>query len=123
MNLTAQYSATDIKQAALMSRLSGVPARVQDDIFVWNGILIDRASAVVALLKIYNQVPISTAAKTKLHSLYSDKFSKAASTMVIDHDQDQVDIWFYKLCKTVQGEVKTRTPEEVKQILIGLHQR
>lgn len=121
MNLMAQYSDTDINQATLMSKLSGCPAQVCGDIFVWNGVLVDRASAIVALLKVYNQVPVSTSAKTRLHSKYIEKFGRDLLAVSADEDQHHVEIWFYKLCKKIQGDVKTRTNDEIKQILISLH--
>jgi hypothetical protein len=115
----AQYSDTDIDQAALMSKLSGVPAQVQADVFVWNGVLVDRATAVVSLLKVYSQVPVSTSAKNQLYNKYIQKFNHEPRSLSVTDDNSE--IWFYKLCKKIQGEVKTRTSEEVKQILIGLH--
>jgi len=119
MNSTAQFSDTDIDQAALMSKLSGVPAQVQPGVFVWNGILVDRASAVVSLLKVYNQVPVSTSAKNQLYNKYIKQFNQETRALSVTDDNSE--IWFYKLCKKIQGEVKTRTNEEIKQILIGLH--
>jgi hypothetical protein len=123
MNLMAAYSDTDLNQARLMSRLSGKPAIVSDDIFMWNGILVDRASAVVALLKVYNQVPVSTLAKTKLHQTYIDKFADQESTVLRGDSRTNSDIWFYKICKAIKGNVAERSAEDVKNILISLHQR
>lgn len=121
MSLTALYLDTEIKQAELMSRLSGQPAQVAGDIFVWNGKLVDRASAVVSLLKVYNQVPVSISAKRKLYDQYSKKFINDQPEFVIESHDNQSEIWFYKLCKRIQGQVQTRTHDEVKQILISLH--
>ena len=67
MNLTPVYSDTESNQAKLLSHLSSRPARVRDDVFVWNGCLIDRATAVVALLKINNQVPVGDSVKLRLY--------------------------------------------------------
>lgn len=124
MNLMAACSDTDIKQAALMSRLSGRPAAVTGDIFVWNGRIVDRASAVVALLKVYSQVPVSTAAKERLCNQYHQKFSNEDSDFVIsvdDASSTRSEIWFYKLCKAIKGEVAVRSETEIKEILIILH--
>jgi len=124
MNSTAACSDTDIKQAALMSRLSGRPAQVTGDVFVWNGRIVDRASAVVALLKVYSQVPVSTSAKVKLCDQYHQKFGHDDSGFVISTDDTsstRSEIWFYKLCKAIKGEVAVRTDTEIKEILISLH--
>ena len=64
----------DFNSANLISKLSGKPVHIQDDVFAWNGILIDRATAVVALLKIYNQVPVGDSIKLNTARKYADKF-------------------------------------------------
>lgn len=121
MSSTAQYSDTDIKQALLMSKLSGNPAKVQDDVFAWNGIIVDRPSAVVALLKIYSQLPVSTQAKARLYEQYKHRFSESDFSLLIDDEKQGIDIWFYRLCKTIKGSVEQRSGNEIKQILINLH--
>ena len=50
MNSTAVFSDTEINQAKLISKLSNKPAKVANDVFIWNGVLIDRASAIVHVL-------------------------------------------------------------------------
>ena len=121
MSSTVAYSDTDVKQALLMSRLSGNPAQVQGDIFAWNGIVIDRPSAVVALLKIYSQLPVGTQAKTRLHEQYKTRFSESSFSLLTDDEKQSVDIWFYRLCKTIKGTVEQRSNDDIKQILISLH--
>ena len=80
MSLTAVFSDTDLGQAKLLSQLSGKPAKVQDDVFIWNGHMIDRATAVVALLKINNQVPVGDNVKIRLHEQYDRRFSQYRDT-------------------------------------------
>lgn len=125
MNLTAQISDTDINQAKLISKLSGRPAHVYKDIFVWNGHLIDRATAIVLLLKTNNQVPVGDSIKLSMHKNYNAKFEQFKDCehwADISHEEPDVAarMWF----GLVGRELRRETPfshEQVKQILIDLH--
>ena len=122
------FSDTEINQAKLLSQLSGRPARVGHDVFVWNGHLIDRATAIVALLKVNNQVPVSDSVKMRMHEAYRRRFKNyAASEDLAEEDIDtQPDtaarIWFNRVCRTIKGREESPSNELVKQILIDLHQ-
>lgn len=127
MNLTAVYSDTDINQAKLISKLSGRPARVQDDVFIWNEHFIDRATAIVALLKVNNQVPVGDSVKIRLHEHYNRRFLEYGDTEDLVHVRTDDDpataarIWFNIVCRTIKGASETLSSETVKQILIDLH--
>jgi hypothetical protein len=120
------FSDTDIGQAKLLSQLSGKPAKVQGDVFIWNGHIIDRATAVVALLKINNQVPVGDSVKMRLHQAYDTRFAayeeQEELVKIVDDQPDKAArIWFNILCRKVKGTNTGMSPEEVKQILITLH--
>jgi hypothetical protein len=125
MNSMAQFSDTDYNQALLVSRLSGLPVNVSDDVFVWNDKIIDRATAVVALLKVYNQVPVGDNAKRRLYKQYQKKFKAVCKekTFLVANEEhaDSGNIWFYQVCKRIQKSAATRTNDEIKNILISLH--
>jgi hypothetical protein len=126
MNSTEVFSDTDIAQAKLVSQLSNRPAKVQNDIFIWNGHLIDRATAIVALLKINNQVPVGDGVKMRLHQEYDRRFAayedKEDLVKFTDEQPDKAArIWFNILCRTIKGKEETLSKERVKQILIDLH--
>lgn len=124
MNSTAEFSSTDIAQAKLVSKLSSAPARVSGDVFVWNDVLIDRASAVVALLKINNQVPVRDSVKVRLYQNYQKRFGDQKNTIFLNTDETDDStlacVWFHRLC----SKVKSAEPlgkDSVKQMLIILH--
>jgi len=131
MNLMPQPLDIDFDSANLVSKLSGKPVHIQDDLFAWNGILIDRATAIVALLKIYNQVPVGDSIKLNTAKKYSAKFKNFehlpmyvdvyATEEIINNVETLARIWFNKLCKIIKGDVKELPKETVKQILITLH--
>lgn len=126
MNLTPVYSDTEINQAKLLSHLSSRPARVRDDVFVWNGCLIDRATAVVALLKINNQVPVGDSVKLRLYRVYRDRFSNyemAERLVNINNENPETAarIWFNVVCRTIKGSSEILNSSIVKQILVDLH--
>lgn len=127
MNSTAVYSDTDINQAKLISKLSGRPAKVQDDVFIWNEHFIDRATAIVALLKINNQVPVGDSVKLRLHARYNQRFLKHGNIEDMVHVRRDEDpetaarVWFNIVCRTIKGANELLPPETVKQILIDLH--
>jgi hypothetical protein len=120
MILTGKNWTTKLTEARLMSTLSGNPVHVDKDVFVWNGELFDRATAVIALLKVYNKVPLPNSARQGLYDRYTDRFG-------VEHDDYGVDpsasanIWFYRKCKAIKAAKETRTTEDVKQQLITLH--
>lgn len=127
MNLTDQLSDIDIGRAKLMSQLSGRPAHVVNDVFVWNGCIIDRATAIVALLKANNQVPVNDGVKMRMHQNFYDKFRQFEETEDLvfnDYDKDpavNARIWFNVVCRTVKKTTENLPNEVVKQILIDLH--
>ncbi len=133
MNLTLQPLDIDFDSANLVSKLSGKPVHIQDDLFAWNGILIDRATAIVALLKIYNHVPVGDSIKLNSLKKYSDRFKNFEDLSMYAHVEIQsvedvttgietvARIWFNKVCQTVKGDVKELPNDVVKQILITLH--
>ena len=126
MSSTAVYSDTDINQARLVSHLSGRPAKVADDIFVWNGSIIDRATAVVAFLKVNNQVPVPDSVKMRLHEAYEQRFAAYQdSEDLVGITDDQPDksarIWFNMLCRIIKGKSGPMSKDLVKQILVDLH--
>jgi hypothetical protein len=128
-NSTVQLLDTEIQHAALLSKLSGNPSLVRDSVFVWNGVLIDKSTAIVSLLKIYCQLPVSNAVKRSLYKNYRDKFTGLnAKYLVLQNENEEtytggdiVDIWFYRLCKAVKGSVNQRSEESIKELMIQLH--
>jgi len=131
MNLTLRLSDIDFHSANLVSKLSGKPVHIQDDLFAWNGMLIDKATAIVALLKVYNQVPISDSIKLNASRKYLEKFKNFehlpmyVDVYAVEDVTNSVEtlarIWFNKVCKTIKGDVNELPKETVKQILVTLH--
>jgi|LauGreDrversion4_2_1035121.scaffolds.fasta_scaffold09674_1 hypothetical protein len=129
MNLTQQLLDTELGQAALVSKLSGKPAHVFEDVFAWNGKVLDRATAVIALLKVYNQVPIGDSIKMNAYNRYHERFNSIKQSdffvdVFFDETRDPATesrIWFNKICTTIRGDVKELPNETVKQILVTLH--
>lgn len=126
MSSTAVFSDTDINQARLISHLSGRPAKVADDVFVWNGSLVDRATAVVAFLKVNNQVPVPDSVKMRLHEAYEQRFAEYEdSEDLVGITDDQPDksarIWFNILCRIIKGKTGPASKDLAKQILVDLH--
>jgi len=129
MNLTQRLLDTELGQAALISKLSGRPALVFDDIFAWNGKVLDRATAVVALLKVYNFVPVSDGVKMATFERYSNRFDSIKNSdyfidIWFEDTRDaakEARIWFNKLCTAIKGDVMELPKESVKQILVTLH--
>jgi len=123
------FSDTEIGEAKLLSMLSGRPAKISGDVFAWNGHLIDRATAVVALLKINNQVPVSDGVKLRLKENYERKFagyklSEDFADINDDNPLTSARIWFSLVCNNIRVASKDKAqlkPEEVKSILIELH--
>jgi hypothetical protein len=121
----------DFNSANLISKLSSKPVHIQDDLFAWNGMLIDRATAIVALLKVYNQVPIGDSIKLNSARKYSDRFKHFehlpmyvdvyATEDIANNVETLARIWFNKVCKIAKGDVNELPKETVKQILITLH--
>jgi len=121
----------DFDSANLLSKLSGKPVHIQDDLFAWNGILIDRAMAIVVLLKVYNQVPVGDNIKLKSVKKYLSRFENFAdSPMYVDpyvSEEMHKDIetlariWFNKICRIIKGDVDELPKQTVKQILVTLH--
>lgn len=129
MNLTQQLLDTELGQAALISKLSGRPHPVFDDVFAWNGKIVDRATAVIALLKVYNQVPVSDTVKMSVFDKYAKRFEAIRSSdffidVYFDDTRDPATesrIWFNKVCAAVKGDVNELAKEQIKDILITLH--
>ncbi len=127
MNLTDQLSDIEIGKAKLLSQLSGRPAHIAEDVFAWNGCLIDRATAIVALLKANNQVPVSDGVKMTMHQNFYDKFKDFEDTEDLvfnDTDRDpavNARVWFNLVCRTVKKTTESLPNDVVKQILIDLH--
>ena len=123
---TNNLSSKDIEEAKLLSKLSGRPAHVVADVFVWNGHLIDRATAVVALLKNNNQVPVSDSVKMRMQYNYNKKFQfytdEPFLNVAADNDPaTSARVWFNFVCRSVKTE-NTELPAEVlKSILVELH--
>jgi hypothetical protein len=132
MNLTPQHLDIDFHSADLISELSGKPVHIQDDLFAWNGMLIDRATAIVALLKVYNQIPISDSIKLNSARKYLERFKHLEHLPMYVNVYDTVEvtivgaetmarIWFNKVCKIAKGSVDELPKDVVKQILVTLH--
>ncbi len=129
MNLTQRLLDTELGQAALISKLSGKPAPVFDDVFAWNGKVVDKATAIIALLKVYNQVPVSDNVKMSAFDKYSNRFDAIKDSdffvgVYFDDTRDpatEARIWFNKICTTIKGDVKELSKESIKQILVTLH--
>jgi hypothetical protein len=124
-----QFSDTELGQASLISKLSGRPHPVRDDIFAWNGKIIDRATAVVALLKVYNHVPVGDSVKMAMFEKYTKRFNtiRHRDFFVDVYTDDTKDpsteskIWFNKICFAVKGDATELPKEAIKDILITLH--
>jgi hypothetical protein len=129
MNLTQQLLDTEIGEAILLSSLSGRPTHVIDDVFAWNGKIVDKATAVIALLKVYNQIPISDNIKMNAYSRYHDRFNAIRHSdffvnVFLEETRDpatEARIWFNKICTTIKGDINELPNETIKQILITLH--
>lgn len=129
MNLTQNLLDTELGQAVLISKLSGKPALVFDDVFAWNGKIIDKATAVMALLKVYNHVPVSDTVKLSAYKKYNQRFDPIRESdffvkVYTDDDNNiarEARIWFSVICRTIQGDVESIPKETIKQILITLH--
>jgi hypothetical protein len=126
MNSTAARWVTDISQAKLLSKLSGRPHHVCNDVFVWNDHIVDRASAVVALLKVNNQVPVSDHVKMRMHDSYLARFADYEDRLPELGNNDETPdaaarIWFNTLCRTIKGKNETLPNDQVHRILIDLH--
>lgn len=129
MNLTQQLLDTELGQAALISTLSGKPAHVFDDVFAWNGKVVDKATAIIALLKVYNQVPVSDSVKISAFEKYSNRFNAIKDSdffvdVYYDDTRDpatEARIWFNKICTTIKGDVNELPKESIKDILVTLH--
>ena len=127
MNSMVVFSDTEIGEAKLLSLLSGRPAKIKGDVFVWNGHLIDRATAIVALLKVNNQVPVNDQVKLRLKENYERKFEayKITEDLADMNDSDPIASargWFNFVCRIIANKDKTPlNAEEVKSVLIELH--
>lgn len=129
MNLTQSLLDTELGQAILLSKLSGRPAHVFDDVFAWNGKIMDRATAIIALLKVYNHVPVGENVKLSAYKKYHQRFEPIAySDFFVGGDFDehrdedqQARFWFSGVCHAVRGDVAEISKETIKQILITLH--
>ena len=129
MNLTQTLLDTELGQAALLSKLSGKPALVFDDVFAWNGKVVDRATAIMALLKVYNHVPVSDTVKLSAYKKYNNRFDPIRESdffvkVYADEDKDiarEARIWFSVMCRVIRGDIESLPKETVKQILVTLH--
>ena len=129
MNLTLTLLDTELGQAALLSKLSGKPALVFDDVFAWNGKVVDRATAIMALLKVYNHVPVSDTVKLSAYKKYNNRFDPIRESdffvkVYADEDKDiarEARIWFSVMCRVIRGDIESLPKETVKQILVTLH--
>lgn len=129
MNLTQRLLDTELGQAALISKLSGRPAHVFDDIFAWNGKVVDRATAIIALLKVYNQVPVSDGVKISVFEKYANRFDAIKESdffidVYFDDTRDptrEAKIWFNKVCTAIKGDVTELSSDKIKDILVTLH--
>ncbi len=127
MNLMDQLSDIEISKAKLVSQLSGRPAHIVADVFAWNGCVIDRATAIVALLKANNQVPVNDGVKMRMHQNFYDKFKHFEETEELvfnDMDKDpavNARVWFNFVCRKIKQNTESLGNDVVKQILIDLH--
>lgn len=127
MNSTVVYSDTDIQQAKLLSHLSGRPAKIAGDVFAWNGHLFDRATAIVAILKVNNQVPVSDSVKMRLYQAYNQRFAQHDDDEYLVNISDEAPdtaarIWFNAVCRILKPrDSAPKTADEVKSILVELH--
>jgi hypothetical protein len=120
---------TELGQAVLLSKLSGRPAPIFDDVFAWNGKVMDRSTAVIALLKVYNHVPVGDNVKVCAFMKYYRRFEPIEHSdffvgSILDEERDldqQARFWFSSVCRTIRGEVAELSADAVKQILITLH--
>jgi hypothetical protein len=125
MNSTVQLSDTDISAAKLLSKLSDRPTLVSADVFVWRGHLIDRATAVTALLKVNNQVPVNDSVKMRLQFNYNqrfrDHFDEGFLNVASDEQPDtSARIWFNYVCREIKPK-SVLDPVQLKNVLIDLH--
>lgn len=129
MNLTQQLLDTELGQAALVSKLSSRPQPVFDDVFAWNGKIVDKATAIIALLKVYNQVPVSDSVKISVFEKYANRFDAIKQNdffidVYFDDTRDpakEARIWFNKVCTAIKGDVAELDSNQIKDILITLH--
>lgn len=126
MNLMVAPSIIDYKHAHLMSRLSDNPVKVVDDAYMWHGYAVDRATAVICLLKIYSQLPVNDKMKLRMYRNYMERW-QSNRYAVLYNDSDEKDpialssMWFYRLCRKIKGNIQERSAEDIKNILVLLH--
>jgi len=116
----------DHYHAYLLSKLSNNPIKVIDDVFIWHGCIVDRNTAVVCFLKIYSQLPVNDKMKKELHKNYMNRWAHSQFSIGLESDKEfyTIDIsntWFYIICKKIKGNVKIRSDEDIKNIMILLH--
>lgn len=126
MNVNYALSDADILAAKLLNKLSDKPTLVSADVFVWHGHLVDRATAVVALLKNNNQVPVSDHVKQQMQQNYNRRFSQYTDEKFLNVGSDEnpstsARIWFNFVCRELKGANPALPPEELKNLLIDLH--
>lgn len=123
MSSMDQPSDTDLQHAYLLSKLIDNPVKVDKDVYMWNGYVMDRETAVVALLKVYSQLPVSDSAKKSLFENYKKRWqdNKYAVDPNREEFSDRSGTWFFILCNGIKGKVRKRTPFDIKQQLITLH--
>lgn len=123
MSSTDQPLDTDLQHAYLLSKLIDNPVKVDKDVYMWNGYVMDRETAVVALLKVYSQLPVSDSAKQSLFENYKKRWqdNKYAVDPNKEEFSDRSGTWFFILCKNIKGKIYKRTPFDIKQQLITLH--
>jgi hypothetical protein len=117
---------TDISAAKLLNKLSDRPTLVAADVFIWHGHLVDRATAVVALLKNNNQVPVSDNVKMQMQQNYNKRFQRHTDEGFLNVASDEnpassARIWFNYVCRELKGNNPVLTPEALKNVLIDLH--
>jgi hypothetical protein len=123
---TETFSATDISEAKLINKLSDRPTLVAADVFVWHGHLVDRATAVVALLKNNNQVPVSDNVKMQMQNNYNKRFQQYTDEKFLNVASDEnpstsARIWFNYVCRELKGNNPVLPPETLKNLLVDLH--
>jgi hypothetical protein len=117
----------EIEEARFLSLLSGDPVLVKDDIYIWNGVLVNRAAALVALLRIYCQLPVNNYLKTTLFRGYSIKFREVDEKYLLKNTLDdryqigEQGVWFYELCGRIKGNIDHRSEQDIKRLMILLH--
>lgn len=132
MSLTDPQSRINTVHAQLASKLSGKPAHVHHNIFVWNDVIMTRSLAVILLLKVNNNIPVGKLVRDKLYSEYTKKFKNHPLQYNSDQAEDQNEpytSWFHGILNKVYG-IDSTTPVKkpakwdigtVKQILTMLH--